>query len=192
MEGIKILRGGRPIQSRAVRGGTVYLLLDCSGSMGGNKIEQARKGALEFTSDALVRGYSVGLITFSSDASLVAAPRGDTSLLREQLPRLRPDGSTNMAEAIQLAATHLRDKQGPLAMVVITDGLPDSEKDALSEAQAAKDGAIDIITVGTDDAHQGFLEKLASRSDLAVMVERDQLEGGITSASRMLSGGRLR
>ena len=45
---------------------------------------------------------------------------------------------------------------------------------------------IDIIAFGTDDADRAFLEKIASRSDLAVKVSSAQLESGIAGAARML------
>ena len=74
-------------------------------------------------------------------------------------------------------------------MVVITDGMPDHEEKALDAARDAKERGIDIITVGTDDADRVFLEKLASRKDLVVVVKSEQLGEGITSAAGMLPGG---
>ncbi len=94
-----------------------------------------------------------------------------------------------MARAIELAIVKFKGKPGPLAMVVITDGMPDHEGAALGAARDAKRLGIDIITVGTDDADRSFLQKLASRDDLVVVVTREALGKGITSAADMLPEG---
>ena len=52
--------------------GTVYLLLDCSGSMGyDSKLEQAKSGAIGYAKDAQDKGFSVGIIQFPTQAELV-------------------------------------------------------------------------------------------------------------------------
>ena len=187
--GIEIRREGKPVENTVLRGGSVYLVVDCSDSMAGQKIDQARSGALNFAGEALMKRYAVGLISFSSAATHICEPREEASLVGRHLPSLKPGGSTNMAGGIELATARLKGQPDPLAMVVITDGMPDDHGAALSAARNAKKSGIDIITVGTDDADRSFLQKLASRSDLVVVVTRDQLGKGITSAAKMLPEG---
>ena len=103
----------------------MYLVIDCSGSMAGQKIAEAREGALDFAGEALTKRYAIGLISFSSAATHVCEPREEVSHVRRHLPSLEPGGSTNMARAIELATAKLNGKPGPLATVVITDGMPD-------------------------------------------------------------------
>ena len=56
---------GKPVALRR-SSKIVYLLIDCSGSMAeGNKIEQAKKGAIGFAEEAQRKEYAVGLIQFS-------------------------------------------------------------------------------------------------------------------------------
>ncbi len=187
--GIEIRRQGKPVESTVLRGGSVYLVIDCSGSMEGQKIAQAKEGALDFAREALTKRYAIGLISFSSDATHVCEPREEVSHIQRRLPDLESDGSTNMAMAIELATAKLKGKPGPMAMVMITDGMPDHVGAALSAARDAKKLGIDIITVGTDDADLIFLQKLASQDDLVVMVTREELGKGITSAANMLPEG---
>ena len=187
--GIEIHRQGKPVESTVLRSGSVYLVIDCSGSMAGRKIDEAKKGALYFAQEALTKRYAIGLISFSSSATHICEPQEKVSQVQRHLPGLEPDGSTNMAGAIELATVKLRGRPGPLAMVVITDGMPDQEGAALGAARDSKKLGIDIITVGTDDADLSFLRKLASRDDLAVVVTREELSKGITSAAKMLPQG---
>ena len=187
--GITIRREGKPVEHTVLRGGSVYLVIDCSSSMAGEKIAQAKEGALHFAQEALTKRYSVGLISFASVATHICEPREEVSQVRRHLPGLEPDGSTNMARAIELATVKFKGKPGPLAMVVVTDGMPDHEGAALGAARDAKKLGVDIITVGTDDADRSFLQKLASRDDLVVVVRREALGKGITSTADMLPGG---
>ena len=186
--GFQIRREGQPLRSTVLQRGAVYLVVDCSGSMAEHKIAQAREGALRFASEAVAKSYAVGLIGFSSGGSRMCEPREEVSHIQRHLPRLEPDGTTNMAAGIDLARESLAGRRGPLAMVVVTDGMPDDEAATLAAARRAKEARIDVITVGTDDADVAFLRKLASRSGLAVVVENRQLREGIESAAKMLTG----
>ena len=186
-EGIEIRREGKPISVEVVGTGFVYLVVDCSGSMSaGHKLDHAKKGALNFAKDALTKGYLTGLIKFESSATHLCEPQQKVSVLQRHLDTMYVGGSTNMAEAIQLATENLRNRRGIRVMVIVTDGEPDSVTDTLLAAQKAKKNGIKIITIGTDDANRDFLRKLASETELTVMVSRDQLERGITSAVKML------
>ena len=188
--GIRIRREGKPLESMVLRGGSAYLVIDCSDSMEGEKITQAKRGALDFAQEALTKSYAVGLISFASAAVHICGLQEDASNVRRCLPGLKLDGSTNMADGIELAAAQLKGRPGPLAMVVVTDGVPNDQKAALRAARDAKSSGIDIITVGTDDADQGFLQKLASRADLVVAVDTSgQLGKGISTAAGMLPRG---
>jgi Mg-chelatase subunit ChlD len=187
--GIEIRREGRPVTSQEGGGGLAYLVIDCSGSMAGEKLASAKRGAAEFAGEARKKGYSVGLIRFSTAATHVCEPQKDVSGLQRYLATLEVDGSTNMAEGITLATNRLKGMSGLRAMIVVTDGMPDSQEAAMKAATQAKQNGVDIITIGTDDADRGFLRKLASRSDLSVMVARSDLSQGIASTAKMLPEG---
>jgi hypothetical protein len=58
--------------------------------------------------------------------------------------------------------------------------------EALAEGEKAKKDKIDIITIGTDDANQEFLEKLASTVELGKKVTREVFSEAISSASNLL------
>jgi Mg-chelatase subunit ChlD len=184
--GIMIQREGRPIQGELAKVGFVYLVVDCSVSMDGEKLNQAKKGAFNFAKDALAKEYYTGLVRFESVAAHLCEPMRDIETLHRYLQKMEVGGSTNMAEAIRLTTEKLKDKAGFRVMVIVTDGMPDNSQLALEEAQEAKNNRIDIITIGTDDADEEFLKKLASRTDLNVMVASNQLERGIASAVKML------
>ena len=172
------------------RNASAYLLVDCSSSMEGTKLAQAQEGSMEFAKGAVTKGYSVGLIQFASEAKLLQEPTRGISALYPHVEKLMANGSTNMTDGIKMAIERLGTIDGLRAIVVVTDGMPDDPKTTLNTVQQAKERGIDVIAIGTDDADRDFLNKLASRADLAAKVSRDKLGQSIASAAKLLPGKR--
>lgn len=178
---------GHPINVRfEKRAAYVYLVIDTSGSMVGDKLEQAKRGVIDFAKDACRKEYAVGLISFNSTAKHISEPTYDVGLLKDRVREMHATGSTNMAEAIKMAHDHLKKLDSTRVIVIATDGLPDSAHDALREGTRAKEDKIDIITIGTDDANQEFLRRLATRAELGKKVTREVFSQAISSASNLL------
>ena len=190
-KGIEISREGKPVSGTALTG-YVYLLVDCSASMEGDKVKQAKKGALNFAKEALAKGYFTGLIRFDSSAKLICEPLREISLLEKRLTKLEIGDTTHMAKGIELAHRLLREMSGTRVMVIVTDGMPngpDDPKSTLRAGESAKKNGIDIIAIGTDDADQKFLRRLASRKELGMKVSSKQLEKTITDSAKLLPSG---
>jgi len=166
---------------------TVYLLLDCSGSMSeANKLVQARKGAIGFAAEAQSEEYSVGVICFSTDAEHMLEPQKSLTPITATVENLSPKGTTNMTNAIRLAQDKLSDQTGDKVLCLVTDGVPDNKDSALDAAKEARLHGIELMAIGTDDADKSFLEQIVTRKELSVKVLRDQLERGIVSMAKML------
>lgn len=165
---------------------TVFILIDCSGSMYGNKIKQAQSGALGYSSEAIEKGYIAGLIVFSSNADFLIEPQGDLSILKNKISEIVVSGSTNLTDALQIAFDQLNDKIGERVICIVTDGMPDNKNSALKLAKQAHNADIDIMTIGTDDADQEFLKQLSNRNELSIKVNSNQLEQGIISMAKLL------
>jgi len=182
---------GKPLNVRFTKKQAyVYLAIDCSGSMQGNKLEQAKHGILRFADEALKNGYRVGLISFDTEARIICDPVSDIQILTSGVRAMRVGGSTNMVKAIKLAHDNLKGLEGTRVIVFATDGMPDNVNAAIKAAQSAKDNGIDFIAIGTDDANQSFLGNLATRQDLAARVSRDMFAHAIASASNLLPSPR--
>ncbi len=103
----------------------VLLILDVSGSMQGEKIEQAKE-ALNFVLDNLHDEDRFNIIAFSTSTqtyarTLVGAEeRGDA---RRFVSRLDANGSTDINRAL-LEALSMVDAERPTILVFLTDGLP--------------------------------------------------------------------
>jgi Mg-chelatase subunit ChlD len=170
------------------RASIVLLLLDTSGSMAGNKLTQAKSGAIDFVLFASAKGYATALAVFADRAAMVCDPVTDSARLARKLTKVDVGivgGSTDLAAGLMLAGKFTDLK----AVVVVTDGASNDNTAALDAATTLKNRGVDIICIGTDDADRDFLALLATRTDLATYVSNQQLRSAITNASRMLTRG---
>ena len=177
---------GKPVEFNRPQG-VAYLVIDCSESMRGDNLEYAKNGSRGFAEEAQKKGYLVGLIQFGSEPKHLLDPQRDIVNFHSDVERLKIDGSTNMAAAILMAKDRLGNGKERV-ICLVTDGEPDDRKATLIAAKEAKSMGIDIMTIGTDDADKTFLEELATRKELSLKIVRTQLQQGITSMAKMLSG----
>lgn len=176
---------GVPVKKTLVIG-TAVLLIDCSGSMDGEKILLARKGAIEYGVEAAARNYNVGVVKFSSDAEVVCAPSPWSKTSENKIADIAPAGSTNMKDAILLAWKTLGGMMGAKFICIVTDGMPDDREGAIEVASQAKQAGVEIVTIGTDDADKKFLLDIASRRDFSFKVSSSLLDVAMADSAKML------
>jgi Mg-chelatase subunit ChlD len=156
--------------------------------MAGAKIEQARNGAIDFAYSAIAKSYATALAVFADRAAMVCDPTTDAHQFAKKIGHVDVGlvgGTTDLAAGLILAGK-LRELA---AVVIVTDGQSNDNIATLQVATTLKKRDIDIICIGTDDADADFLEKLATRSDLATHVQSKNLRSAITDASRFLPRG---
>ena len=183
--GMSIKVCSNPVNSYSV----VYLLIDCSSSMSsGAKLQQVKDGAKSFVLEAQKKGYSVGLIKFSSIVECLFDPHQNhgTTNLDSCINNIVVSGSTDMTGAIEIAIEKLN-YAGSRAILIATDGQPNSLENTLRAAEKAKNLGIEILVIGTDDADINFLRKLATSTKLANKVPTTQFKNAITSMADKLA-----
>jgi Ca-activated chloride channel family protein len=113
------------IDHRQVIAKDVILVLDVSGSMRGEKLDQA-KGALDFVLDNLHEEDRFNVIAFSTSTRHYArdlVPAHERGEARDFVARLEANGSTDINRAL-LEALALADEERPTILIFLTDGLP--------------------------------------------------------------------
>lgn len=135
----------------------VLLVLDRSGSMDGEKFQQAQ-AALQFILDNLNSGDRFYLLSFSSGMETYAdglRPASEAAQAAAWAQQLGAAGSTDINRAL-LEAADIADPERPTYLIFLTDGLPtegvtDSEQILMNfEAQAPRSVKLFAFGVGYD------------------------------------------
>ncbi len=145
----------------------VILILDVSGSMEGEKMEQARE-ALKYVLDHLNQGDRFNIIAFSTGVRAFSSQPEPLSALPEArrfVDELRPEGSTDINRAL-LEAINAADRERPTIIVFLTDGLPTSgvveTPQILANVEQAASPNLRIFPFGVgDDVDTVLLDTLA-------------------------------
>ncbi|NLG51944.1 MAG: VWA domain-containing protein, partial [Chloroflexi bacterium] len=110
----------------------VFFVLDTSGSMRGEKLQQA-KAAARYVLDNLNPEDRFNIIAFSSSTRHYARglqPASDVRGARQFIQELEAGGGTNIARALEETLAQTSDER-PQVLVFLTDGLPtEGERDA--------------------------------------------------------------
>jgi len=190
-----ILSLGRPIAPMPVPAvqNTVMLSIDVSRSMLAddlppNRIEAAKAAAKEFVR-ILPRGLKVGLVTFSSYATLIVPPTTERTRILEAIDLLSTEFATAIGDGLLEAVWALPGRQrpsSPLApapvpqppvpsgsIVLLSDG--QSNRGALPQdaARIAREQEVKVYTVGIGTPEGTFLN-LGGRS-IWVRLDEDTL-----------------
>jgi Ca-activated chloride channel family protein len=106
----------------------ITFVVDVSGSMAGEKMEQAKK-ALIFCIANLNDNDRFNIVRFSTEANglfeeLKIANKENRTIADAYIKKLRPIGGTNIDEALNLALTTKTDENRPYFVIFLTDGKP--------------------------------------------------------------------
>lgn len=116
----------------------VLLVIDTSGSMAGDKIDQARTAARVFVENMPAQNR-VGLVRFDSEVYPlvpIASAEGNRAQILQQIDSLQPEGDTSLYDAIEQAIQILTEARGAeddriQSVVVLSDGQDTSSRQSL-------------------------------------------------------------
>lgn len=157
----------------------VILLLDTSGSMGGDKINQLYNATVEmiknFESESVKEiEINLAIITFGGSVNLHTSLDSVTNIVKTPLTKFSAKGNTPLGKALEMAKDMIEDKSiiptksyAP-AVVLVSDGMPnDSWVDILSKfidsGRTAKSQKF-AIAIG-NDADENMLLQFVSQKD---------------------------
>lgn len=157
--------------------GTVVLAIDCSGSMYGSKMEEAKQILTEIAEKYFDLGsnWSIGVVNFGGPheiypSKVLLPPTQSLDEIRATADRIEADGGTPMAAGLENIRHILETASGKRRALVITDGRPNSVNQSRQTAQTLKalDIQIGVVPIG-DDADRSFLADIGDfHSDIDV------------------------
>ncbi len=147
----------------------ITFVLDNSGSMNGEKLEQAKK-ALLFCLNSLNKKDRFQLIRFSTEAEapfdgLAEVSPANLQTARDFIGNLNAIGGTNIEDALQLALSDVNNSGRPHLIIFITDGKPTvgelKEATLLAKIKAKNISHTRIFTFGIGyDLNTHLLDKI--------------------------------
>jgi Ca-activated chloride channel family protein len=148
---------------------TVVLVVDTSGSMRADDVNptrlEAARAAINVFLDKLPKRVRVGLVSFDSEVSVLAAPTPDRQQVREATGFLSPGGGTALGDgltaAVDLAVGAVRGgpsgKRPPAAVLLLSDGKQtQGNTRPTTAAQHARSAGIAVYTVALGTPNGGF------------------------------------
>ncbi|MGR3174587.1 MAG: Hsp70 family protein [Candidatus Scalindua sp.] len=170
----------------------VALLIDCSSSMFGSEIEDAKKAAISFVGNFKIQNGRVGLITFPGGVAHTLC--NNFSTIESKIKALIASGSTPMTEALDIAHSQMLIQGGcENVIVLLSDGAPDNSSSAEASAAIAKKNGIRIITIGVSGADEQFLKKITSSPDDYYFCNQSvELESTFINIATQLTGSGLK
>jgi uncharacterized protein YegL len=176
----------------------VVFVLDTSGSMRGEKIEQARS-AIDYCLEHLNRGDRFNVITFGTTVStfrddLVALSPETLAAGREFVENVVANGRTNISGALDKAFTGKAEEGRPRIMMFLTDGAPTVGElipdKILEQVKKANTNGTKVFVMGVGhDVNAHLLDRLAEVCDGAseYVAPREELDAKIAGLYDRLS-----
>jgi Ca-activated chloride channel homolog len=141
----------------------MVMVIDRSGSMGGQKLEMAKEAA-KAAVDLLGPKDLVGIVAFDSQPHWVCDLRSaaDKTYINSRIASIKPAGGTNIAPGMELAKNALQNANARLKhVIVLTDGISaPGDFDGLSTRMADLKITISSVAVG-QDADANLLSRIA-------------------------------
>ena len=137
----------------------LILAIDCSGSMGGGKLEKV-KTTIDKLVDHLTENDSLGILGFSDNVweVLAALPMAKENkvIAKRKMSELRFMSMTNLGGAMQMAMEKavIADSTKTARIILLTDGLPTTgacDKDTLIKIASNANQKVSISTFGYGD-----------------------------------------
>jgi Ca-activated chloride channel homolog len=169
----------------------IILTLDKSGSMSGQKIEQA-KNAAEFILNNLNEGDRFTMVVYEStlscySASLLSASRENIRDALNYVRSITSSGGTNINEALIKALSYTSDGSRPQYILFLTDGMPTvgitDENIIAKNARSANKFNTRIHTFGVGyDVNARLLDRISEMNDGSVTYIKpgDNLEVAVS------------
>jgi Ca-activated chloride channel family protein len=155
----------------------ICLVLDCSGSMAGDKAEAAIEAAKRIV-DIVDERHRISLVGFALSSRVIvdnaqATPTGRDGI-KARVDRLRQmlGGNTFLGSGIRSGADLVQRFAADVRiLVILSDGAADDKTEALAQALRARELGIQLFAVGIgDDYEADHLRKLVTPSSGAVLA----------------------
>ncbi|WOQ17305.1 vWA domain-containing protein [Raineyella sp. W15-4] len=156
---------GPALEAWAARfSGTVILCIDCSGSMFGAPLADAKEGAREFVATGLAENYSVGIVFWNSRVECLHEPSRARKSLEEFLSKGQASGGNDLIPCLEHVHSVLGPLEGDRVCAIFGDGDISPESAVLTKVGLMKAEGIRFVTRGLGSWSDQQFQKLETGS----------------------------
>ncbi|HWB08433.1 MAG TPA: vWA domain-containing protein [Pirellulales bacterium] len=186
-------------RSHTVQGAqAVCLVIDCSGSMRGDKLSEVKGAAQDFVSRHGSSTDRIAVVGFDNRVYRECPLTDDVSRLQRSIEGLLGGGSTAMDLGLRAGAQELeelpadwRNSSVARSILLFTDGQPDDADATLAAASSCRSSGARIVAIGTGDARTDFLERVTGDRKQVFQVGFGDFAAGFKQAEKAIYGGSL-
>ena len=201
--GLTMIPPGRHLGALQERygGGTVMLCIDVSGSMDGQPIIEAIRGAKTFVDEAILARYKVGVMLWNTDVAALAEPTQDGHAARKLLDKTSRakavSGGTSLLRPLERCHQILDGFKGrgqDRVVAIFGDGDLGPRERVLAKVAQMKAEDIRFVTRGLGGVAAREFAKISSEDQPSVAVDgvEDLAEGIAAMATSLRSSARRR
>jgi Mg-chelatase subunit ChlD len=152
---------------------SIAMVLDCSGSMAGVPVENARGAAADCIKQMNSAIQEMALISYNDTPTVETAPTGDRNLLLGGVNHLAAGGGTNIPSALETGVDTLSGAKGRKAIILMTDGQDNNSQetmDAVVKKAAAEN--VPVFAVGFGEVNGTYLQNITEKTG-GVFIQAD-------------------
>ena len=148
-------------ESHEVKSAPICFVVDVSGSMGGQPIDDAKNALIQFAKRYMDGNLEVALVSFESEAEIVTPVTTSASEIIEGAESLYDRGGTDLTAGISEGLKALMDGAGIGNIIMMTDGQSSFDYGVLDQANQM--GTM-IFTVGFGSVDEEVLAEIAENT----------------------------
>lgn len=141
----------------------IVLAIDSSGSMGGNRIGQAKSSAQDFIHEFDLNHTHITVLSFGDQIKKVCVDSSNKGQISSAIRSITVGEVGYGTDAKPITeARGLYRREGHRILVVLTDGVWGNQSSETTAADRAKSEGIIIYGIGIGEADQAFLDRISS------------------------------
>ncbi|MBE9055319.1 VWA domain-containing protein [Sphaerospermopsis sp. LEGE 08334] len=172
----------------------IVLLIDTSSSMSDGKLTEVKTAASKFIERRNLQTDQIAVVNFGIEVKTVTPLTNDINTLNNAISTLSENGSTPMAEGMDVALGELQttalnqniNKDINKNIILFTDGIPDDPNFAYNSALATRNTGVKLIAVATGDADINYLTQITGDRSLVFYANSGQFEQAFRNAEAVI------
>jgi Ca-activated chloride channel family protein len=176
------LTKAKPNPSAPVTPQAIVLLIDASSSMSDGKLTEVKTAASKFIERRDLQKDQLAVVSFGLEIKTATPLTKDANTLKNAIDTLSENGSTPMAEGINVAMGELQTTPLDKNIILFTDGIPNDPDFAYNSALAARNMGVKLISVATGDADINYLTQITGDGSLVFYANSGQFEQAFRNA----------